>query len=673
MEAAYDNCDSESMLKGLKNISEDLRNPDWHYFNRRFDYSDLQIAPENGKRWTGLRNHPTEPHTFLGLQNDGAMFRIDALTGAKTLLWKISQDGAPSQFSVDDDGIQIAFTVSLSKPQARKEIQIRRLSDGSLIHSVNTKAFVEPSWMRISKTILLAYRNSPPTAFAYSLAEKRQLWSRVLKGYSEKQFLITPDEKEILLVGADNGIDQVNAATGSLVSRRDLNLVGGDYDYHNGSILTQDQKRRFSLVDVRGIKKIRACELSTGKVQFETAARRGWSSVGLIPEQELIVSWHGSPPRNNALCFYDWNDGSLLRSIPFFGPVVYGLTRGLFASSSTLAINLGQSIRLFQTAITPPHSSMSRSSKEGQLCWLAGSEQTFASRLVTNGTSESVVISLMDPSGVLSSSSPNNRASVQGFLKGRPPWFRSDERHQFLVGVHDNTCAVFKLESGGIQLLWGAKSIPNTGGISFGAVTPHPTKDLLWTRANVLQMSTGQIITKMKRDSIQGIDNVPSIWLTDDRVVEIGMRIVKGSDVEDDEFSRSLLLWDTVSGELITTAPAPNCRTICLTPDRGSVIEGTSDKRVRIRDATTLQESMLFRAHDDAITAIECHPELPLLITFSSAEGLIRIWDSRDYSMREEIRTSSKAESMNLTTDGNKIFVFSQTKVDVYLPESFKR
>jgi hypothetical protein len=82
---------------------------------------------------------------------------------------------------------------------------------------------------------------------------------------------------------------------------------------------------------------------------------------------------------------------------------------------------------------------------------------------------------------------------------------------------------------------------------------------------------------------------------------------------------------------------------------------------------------MSFRAHDDAITSIECHPELPLLITFSSAEGLIRIWDSRDYSMREEIRTSTKAEMINLTMEGNKIFVSSQTKVDVYQPESFKR
>jgi WD40 repeat protein len=600
------------------------------------------------------------------------MFRIDALSGAKTLLWKISQDGAPSQFSVADDGIQIAFTVSLSKPQARKEIQIRSLSDGSLIHSVDTKTFVEPSWMQISKTILLAYHNSPPTAFAYSLVEKRQLWKRDLKGSSEKEFLITPDEKEILLVGADNGIDQVDAANGNLVSRRDLNLVGGDINYHNGSVITQDQKRRFSLVNVRGLNKIRACELSTGRVQFETVGRPGWSSVGLLPEQGLVASWHGRPPRSNAVCFYDWNDGSLLRSIPFFGPVGYATVRGLHVSGSTLAINLGRTIRLFQTAITPPHSSMSRASKEGTLHWLAGSQQTFATKLVTSGTSESLVISLMDPGGVLSSKSPNNRASVQGFLKGRPPWFLAYQRNQFLVGIHDYRCSVFKLESGGIKLLWG-KWIPSTSGIMFGAATPHPTKDLLWTRANVLQMSTGQIITKMKRDSIQGVDWVPSVWLADDRDVEIGIRIVKGSDVEDDEFSRSLLLWDTISRDLITTAPAPNCKTICLMPDGSSVIEGTSDKRVRVRDAKTLQEKISFRAHDDAITSIECHPELPLLITFSSGESLIRIWDLGDFSMREEIRTSGKADGINVTTDGNKIFVWSQAKVDVYQPESFKR
>jgi hypothetical protein len=60
-------------------------------------------------------------------------------------------------------------------------------------------------------------------------------------------------------------------------------------------------------------------------------------------------------------------------------------------------------------------------------------------------------------------------------------------------------------------------------------------------------------------------------------------------------------------------------------------------------------------------------------MTFSADEGLIRIWDLRGFSMREEIRTSGKAERMKVTTDGNKLFVSSQTKVDVYQPESFKR
>jgi WD40 repeat protein len=279
----------------------------------------------------------------------------------------------------------------------------------------------------------------------------------------------------------------------------------------------------------------------------------------------------------------------------------------------------------------------------------------------------------MDSTGVVSVDSANSKVYTQGFRKGIFPGLGLNQRSDVFIAMVENTCAALSLDNSGMHLLWGAKSIPNTPGIQHGAATLHPTKDLLWTRASVLQTSTGQIITKMKRQSVQGVDGVPSVWLADDRVLEIGIEIVKGSDVKDDEFSRSLLLWDTVSGELLATAPAPNCTTICLSPDGDSVIEGTSDKRVRIRDAKTLREKMSLRAHDKAITSIECHPELPLLMTFSSDEGLIRIWDLRGFSMREEIRTSGKAERMKVTTDGNKLFVSSQTKVDVYQPESFKR
>jgi hypothetical protein len=120
VEAAYENCDSEAMLKGLKSIPEDLRDPDWQYFNQRVDCFDLQIVPEKGKGWVGLRGHPIESNAFLCLQSDGAMFRIDAFTGTQTFLWKMSQEGTLYGFSVDSDGTQIAVIVSLKKAAGTK-------------------------------------------------------------------------------------------------------------------------------------------------------------------------------------------------------------------------------------------------------------------------------------------------------------------------------------------------------------------------------------------------------------------------------------------------------------------------------------------------------------------------------------------------------------------------
>ena len=65
--------------------------------------------------------------------------------------------------------------------------------------------------------------------------------------------------------------------------------------------------------------------------------------------------------------------------------------------------------------------------------------------------------------------------------------------------------------------------------------------------------------------------------------------------------------------------------------------EAGADKKVRIRDATTLAVQQEFRAHDGPITALAWHPGKPVLAT-ASADLSIRLWNLDTGKRIEELR-----------------------------------
>jgi WD40 repeat protein len=381
----------------------------------------------------------------------------------------------------------------------------------------------------------------------------------------------------------------------------------------------------------------------------------------------LIAGLYGSLPRNNALCFYDWSDGSLLKSIPFFGPNEFG--RALHAAGNTLAVTFPEAIRLFHTSSAESTRSLRGTSPDGSLIWLADLNRVVASKMVTSGTSKALMFSLMESGGSDSPKRKLNEVLVHGF--SRDPHIRLNESNEFLICVTDFKCAVIKLGEKGAKLLWGAKPV----GVNENLI-PHPKKDLLWAGTEVLQMSSGLRLTKIKRGSFTGLklgySRKSACWLNDDRVVETVVEKIQQEDGDDVEYNRSLILWDTASGQRITIEPAPNCTVICATPDGRSVIEGTKDKRVRIRNAVTLKEEASFRAHDMAVTDIQCHPSRPLIVTWASQENLIRIWSLKDFSMIEELRINNGAQGVRVDSDGKKILVSFATKTELYSPTAFQ-
>jgi WD40 repeat protein len=137
------------------------------------------------------------------------------------------------------------------------------------------------------------------------------------------------------------------------------------------------------------------------------------------------------------------------------------------------------------------------------------------------------------------------------------------------------------------------------------------------------------------------------------------------------ESEEHLILWDAQSRNQIRNRKlsyVPN--RIAAAPDASRFAEGGVDKVIRIHDASTLETTSEFRAHDDSITAVAWHPHLPILGT-GSADLTVRLWDLRTGKLLEEIRGSLKPpSSLRFSPSGRSLLSVSGATVRVWEPDS---
>ena len=88
-----------------------------------------------------------------------------------------------------------------------------------------------------------------------------------------------------------------------------------------------------------------------------------------------------------------------------------------------------------------------------------------------------------------------------------------------------------------------------------------------------------------------------------------------------------LLLADGETGEILRRVRVPwRVGALAATPDRTMIAVGGSDMRVHFFDATTLEETGSFRAHDADVTALRFHPTLPVIAT-GSLDRSVKVWN----------------------------------------------
>lgn len=142
-------------------------------------------------------------------------------------------------------------------------------------------------------------------------------------------------------------------------------------------------------------------------------------------------------------------------------------------------------------------------------------------------------------------------------------------------------------------------------------------------------------------------------WLSEERL--LGLVTFGGSRGSSDSEER-MVVWDVTSGEILKSATNPSVmEVLSVSPDHQRFVEAGADKRVRIRDASSLEVLRQFRAHDGAITALAWHPSEPVLAT-GSVDLTIRIWNLETGERIEELRGSTAApHTLEFSPGGQRI------------------
>jgi serine/threonine protein kinase/WD40 repeat protein len=657
-DAAEAASDSTALKRALGDVPEDLRTPDWSYLRDRIDTATFTLNAPDGLSWVGLEDWPSEPGRMLVLRSDGELFALNVSSGTLQSLWKFNPAGVSSRgpIGVSRDGTLVAISFRAGNDS---NVEICRLADfvtvGRLKNTVRLGTGNGGLGQILVNGSICAVQGDVQGAGAGT--RKVQVWE-----YSSGKLLwdapghlvdFSKDEQSVLLgIGHAGGETQRREAfSGTLLASGTRAGARIHPNWANNSTGSTDWKRFFS--PMYGGEKVRALDPWTGNVGFEVTPRFGNGAVALIPPGDFFAILGRVSPETLVMEIRDATSGRLSQSLPFHAVDKCSRPK---AKSGVIALHTPQALKVWKRPVSAPKLFLTSINSGTRL------EKT--SKVVTHEPSLPAI-------GLWEGPDENN-------AKRRGLWKKPGASHR-ICGSSDGARLIFE-ESGKyaayqfasdlskLEELWASKTIPSLS----RAWKIHPNEDRVWTGRAVFEFSTGRILTEIKNRS--GFNDAYSpVWIGSNRVAELAL---KNTAAGADEVSGELLqiaLWDTNSGSLLATATAPSAKWISASPDGLRIAEAGADKRVRIRNAQTLEVETEFRAHEDSVARVAWHPLLPRLVTVSTG-GVIRVWDRANlHKLEEFIIPPDGSVYLEIPTNGSELVLHESGHIRVYTPESFRR
>ncbi len=675
--------DLEGLQRALNAIPEDLRDPTWRYMERKIDASDRQIVPANNTNWVGLENHPSNAGFFVALQSDGQLCRLNPETGEVTPLWKAETQGrSPYFMALSEDGKWVAFVFRRAGKNPGSELQVYDFESGK--SEAAPVVWTESTFFAaVSGRNLLAV-SAPDGSGAGRIVScvcwdwraGKQLWEKPrfigprfsksgaeVMGFSPEGFIrVAAETGEVLPSPVRPAVGLLNWFTPNAVSYVDegKSIYGASGD-------------RFSLVN-----------MVNNSLVFSIRSEGGINAIGVPAAGDLL-----GVVRAGKNCVK-----LELRKRSTGDPVRTALLKGLFIANpdnqTSVRMNAAavalrvyrepRNIRIWDLKRTEPahHASLAGRASgmwlgEGDegLVLVGMGEKNWALEKVDfrpearklKGKTLMTLEGRFSSSGdLLASSSPRGDWVVyQGFKEGvRSPG-----------GSHAWSIYAANVKDEEAREVW---SKPLNGFTAF-----HPVKEELWIARHLLDLKTGREICAIKAPDYrqrQGYSRPianSAVWVGGDCVLEPVEKLVAGDNGSEKQWVKMLALWNMREGKLESEAAAPYSAVLAVSPDGRVVLEGCTDKRLRVRNGKTLELEVEFRAHDASLTGVAWHPARPLVAT-ASTDGVVRIWNRNDWSLVEEIRTEfEKGYDLAVSPSGKRLLAMSfQRDVQVYEPRSFR-
>jgi WD40 repeat protein len=658
VEAAERDLDGEEMQRTLAEIPKDLRDQKWEYLNAKLESSEVSAQAKDNAAWTAMVPHPRKPGVLVTLQANGWVRTLDLKKqgGAIEDLCKLNNNDLTDVFALSRDGALAAVLRHERQNGAVKSssIEVYQVAGGKKVASLKLAALreIHLNFSADGAGLLCVYRTNADGMVHFEMRnfQNEVQWERANEGNVWAE--MSEDGKMVRVYSERHGILSLDAKTGE-VQKTGAKIWwptswtrGGAAQLNSLFVANKDWTNVVSYYS--GGRFLRRYETETGKLLFENRLL-SVSGIAALPDSNFIVTLAQRSDRCVVLQYWHRDTGLLIKSVPLLGSMRGGWRLAVHPKSGDVAVVNGSKLRAWNFQSSKPVTTFGASPRSFDFL----GESWRVVRL--NGYGADATLEIFDTRMADFLKKPLLSIKNPEFSGGR------------LTATKDGT--VFAVNSSGVTRIYRLKgdsyvetfkgNVPSTG--------PHWALDAegkrLWTGTGVYDTASGAAVCKMNRSGVDVPPNVSGIsdWVDGNTIVEIALLKANWEGAPEDAVERAIVLWNVETGEYILRLDAPDANGLCISPDGAQICEAGNDMRLRLRNAKSLEVEREFRAHDGAISDVEWHPRLPLLVS-ASEDLTVRIWNLKDAHLMEELhgiaaQADQRPERVALSPNGRMLAV----------------
>lgn len=661
-EAAEQNSNADQMRTALESIHEDLRDQSWSYLTQKIHSSIRSIRFPLNNLPASLEFSPTEPGKLFTVSRRALVQKHDLLEDVKPIPTQLNPSIEIDSAAVSADQSLVALGLKQTKKSA--DVVVCSYQDGAVLavferpsEGIKALEFSPDNSLLLIWTQTYSPDPIPHTLQVFELSTGSVLWTRkypslVLAGFSKKDGFVK------VVTGTQIEFHTLDKRTGepSGKSTRIDAQVGGDM------VANKDFTALFFLTSSSLFK----ADTASGRVISQSqifSKTKDKSFLAYLQSLNLLVTLTPVSDRSAVLEAWDEETGSRVKSIPIEMPASTSIGWRLVShpNQKHVAVLRGDTVNVWSFERPEPAAAFSLPMyAEKSFAFVGGPNQiirqtdrkkTKTGSLVSDVVKENITTQqseslelLKDVNFPSCSFSPNRSGKMLAL-----GWWGAREEAPNAVSTYTVEGDQLSKTSQDVPI----KPIP-------GHFSLSPDGEHLWLGNSVCSPLTGRQITPINRAGelisdklMQGV--IPK-WMDESHLLEVAMVGTDRVHAEHRLKHRHIVKWNVRDGSC-QKMPAPYATNLSASPDGKRVAEACTDRRVRIRNAETLEIERELRVHDEALTDVAWHPTLNRLAT-ASKDYTVRIWNLDNAEMIQEFGLFFDApSSLEWSPDGKNLAI----------------